>query len=64
MLVCDRMTSAVVTVEPETQIFDAMILMKEKHIRRLAVMKAPTPGRWTDFQRSRVATPAGAVTLR
>lgn len=63
MLVRDRMTSAVVTVEPKTPIFDAMVLMKQEHIRRLPVMK----GRrligivtWTDLMR---ASPSPATSL-
>jgi acetoin utilization protein AcuB len=63
MLVRDRMTSAVVTVEPKTPIFDALALMKEKRIRRLPVMK----GRhlvgivtWTDLMR---ASPSPATSL-
>jgi acetoin utilization protein AcuB len=63
MLVRDRMTSAVVTVEPKTPIFDALALMKERRIRRLPVMK----GRrlvgivtWTDLMR---ASPSPATSL-
>ena len=63
MLVRDRMTSAVATVEPKTPIFDALALMKEKHIRRLPVMR----GRhlvgivtWTDLMR---ASPSPATSL-
>lgn len=63
MLVRDRMTSAVVTVEPKTPIFDALALMRQKRIRRLPVMK----GRhlvgivtWTDLMR---ASPSPATSL-
>lgn len=63
MLVRDRMTSPVITVEPKTPIYDALALMKEKRIRRFPVTK----GRrligivtWTDLMR---ASPSPATTL-
>lgn len=63
MLVRDRMTSQVVTVEPKTPIYDAMALMKDRRIRRLPVMR----GRrlvgivtWTDLMR---ASPSPATSL-
>lgn len=63
MLVRDRMTTTVLTVEPKTTIFDALALMKEKRIRRLPVMR----GRrmvglvtWTDLMR---ASPSPATSL-
>ncbi len=63
MLVRDRMTTMVITIEPKTPIFDALALMKEKRIRRLPVLR----GRrlvglvtWTDLMR---ATPSPATSL-
>lgn len=63
MLVRDRMTTTVLTVEPKTTIFDALALMKEKRIRRFPVVK----GRklvgivtWTDLMR---ASPSPATSL-
>lgn len=63
MLVRDRMTPTVVTVEPRTPIYDALALMKEKRIRRLPILK----GRklvgivtWTDLMR---ASPSPATSL-
>jgi acetoin utilization protein AcuB len=63
MLVRDRMTTMVITIEPKTTIFDALALMKEKRIRRLPVLR----GRrlvglvtWTDLMR---ATPSPATSL-
>lgn len=63
MLVRDRMTAAVVTIEPKTTIFDALAIMKSKRIRRLPVLR----GRrlvgivtWTDLMR---ASPSPATSL-
>ncbi len=63
MLVRDRMTTALITIEPKTTIFEALALMKEKRIRRLPVLR----GRrlvglvtWTDLMR---ATPSPATSL-
>jgi acetoin utilization protein AcuB len=63
MLVRDRMTTMVLTLEPKTTIFDALAFMKEKRIRRLPVLR----GRrlvglvtWTDLMR---ATPSPATSL-
>jgi len=39
MLVRDRMTSPVLTVEPRKPLHDALALMKSRHIRRLPVVK-------------------------
>lgn len=39
MLVRDRMTSPVVTIEPRTPLYEALAMMKSRHIRRLPVMK-------------------------
>jgi len=39
MLVRDRMTSPVVTIEPRTPFYEALALMKSRQIRRLPVMK-------------------------
>ncbi len=63
MLVRDRMTATVITVERKTTIFDALALMKAKRIRRLPVLR----GRrlvglvtWTDLMR---ASPSPATSL-
>ena len=63
MLVRDRITSAMVTVEPKTPIFDALALMKHKCIRRLPVMKGRRLvgiATWTDLMR---ASPSPATSL-
>ena len=63
MLVRDRMTSTVVTVELKTPIFDALALMKQKGIRRLPVMKdRHLVGivTWTDLMRASPATSLAA----
>lgn len=63
MLVRDRMTAPVITIDPKTPIYDALALMKEKRIRRFPVIK----GRklvgivtWTDLMR---ASPSPATSL-
>lgn len=63
MLVRDRMMRDVITGQPATPIYEALALMKEKHIRRLPIVK----GRklvgivtWTDLMR---ASPSPATTL-
>lgn len=55
MLVQDRMTSPVVSIEPKTPLYDALALLKRRHIRRLPVLR----GRklvgivtWTDLMRA------------
>lgn len=63
MLVRDRMTRSVVTVEPKTTIFDALAIMKNKHIRRLPVLKGRRVAgivTWTDLMR---ASPSPATSL-
>lgn len=63
MLVRDRMTRSVVTVEPKTTIFDALAIMKTKHIRRLPVLKGRRVAgivTWTDLMR---ASPSPATSL-
>lgn len=39
MLVRDRMTSPVLTIEPRTPLYEALALIKSRHIRRLPVVK-------------------------
>lgn len=63
MLVRDRMTSPVVSIQPKTPIYDALALLKNRRIRRLPVLK----GRrlvgivsWTDLMR---AHPSPATSL-
>lgn len=65
MLVRDRMTSPVVTVDTKTPLYDALALMKSRRIRRLPVMK----GRklvgivtWTDLMRAQ-PSPATSLTV-
>lgn len=63
MLVRDRMTTPVVTVQPKTPIYEALALMKEKRIRRLPVVKGQRLAgivTWTDLMR---ASPSPATTL-
>lgn len=63
MLVRDRMTTPVVTVQPKTPIYEALALMKEKRIRRLPVVKGHRLAgivTWTDLMR---ASPSPATTL-
>jgi acetoin utilization protein AcuB len=63
VLVRDRMTAPAIVIEPRISIYDALALMKEKHIRRLPVVR----GRrlvgvvtWTDLMR---ASPSPATSL-
>lgn len=54
MLVRDRMTSPVVTVEEKTPVYEALALMKTRQIRRLPVMKGGNLVgivSWTDLMR-------------
>ncbi|HEV8339980.1 MAG TPA: CBS and ACT domain-containing protein [bacterium] len=63
MLVRDRMTAPVITVQPKTPIFEALAMMKEKRIRRLPVIKGKRLAgivTWTDLMR---ASPSSATSL-
>lgn len=63
MLVRDRMTAPLITVQPKTPIYEALAMMKEKRIRRLPVIKGQRLAgivTWTDLMR---ASPSSATTL-
>jgi len=63
MLVRDRMTAPVITVQPRTPIYEALALMKEKRIRRLPVIKGQRLAgivTWTDLM---LVSPSPATSL-
>lgn len=64
MLVKERMSSPVITVYPETTMQDALILMREEHVRRLPVVdqKGQLLGIVTDYDLDK-ASPSQATTL-